>query len=214
MASKALNKLTVLALASMVKKSKRAGKAVANLLSGDVNPSGKLPMTMPYHAGQVPIYYNYLNTGRPQNGPDDKRWGVAKFSDCPNEPLYAFGFGLSYTTFEYGEPKLNTESIGFNDTLRLSIPIKNVGDFDGTEVVQLYIRDLYASVSRPVKELKKFRRVAINAGESKEIVFEITQKDLKYWNDKMEFVADTGEFEVQVGASSENVQTKIFTLNN
>ena len=189
-----------------------AGKAVADVLFGEYNPSGKLPITFPLNQGQIPISYRVFNTGRPRLGPEDDRWGVAKWSDAPNEPLYPFGFGLSYTTFEYGDIEPDRSTIGMKDTLQIHIDVTNAGDMDGEEIVQLYIRDLVADVSRPLKELKGFRKVFIRAGETRSITFRLTEMDLRYWNMNMEYVTDPGEFMVMVGPNSVDLKQAGFVV--
>lgn len=189
-----------------------AGKALADVLFGDYNPSGKLPVTFPYNAGQIPIHYSKLNTGRPRQGPEDKRWGIAKWADAPNEPLYPFGYGLSYTNFEYSDITLDKSSMKMDESITVSIKVSNTGKYDGEEVVQLYIRDLVANVSRPVKELKGFQKVLIKSGESKTVEFKLTANDLKYWNHEMKYVADPGEFKVLVGGNSQDLKESMFTL--
>lgn len=189
-----------------------AGKAVADVLYGDYNPSGKLAISIPYHAGQIPMHYSRLNTGRPSKGPDDKRWGIAGWADAPNEALYPFGYGLSYTTFSYGDVKLDKETMQIEDSLRLSIAVSNTGAYDGEETVQLYIRDLVADVSRPVKELKAFQKVFLKSGETKSLEFTLTAEDLKYWNHEMKFVADPGEFKVFIGGNSRDLKEAKFEV--
>jgi beta-glucosidase len=189
-----------------------AGNAAADVLWGDYNPSGKLPVTFPYNAGQIPIHYSRLNTGRPRKGPEDKRWGIAKWSDAPNEPLYPFGYGLSYTSFEYSDIILDKPSMKMDESIIVSIKISNTGKYDGEEVVQLYIRDLIADVSRPVKELKGFKKIFLKAGESKTVEFKITTEDLKYWNHEMKYVADPGEFVVFIGGDFRDVKKAKFNL--
>lgn len=189
-----------------------AGHAVADVIFGDYNPSGKLPMTIPFHQGQIPIYYNHLRTGRPRLGPEDKRWGVNKWSEVPNEPLFPFGFGLSYTEFAYSDISLSADIITVSDTLELSVLIENAGDYDGEEVVQLYICDESATVTRPAKELKKFRKLFIPKGKSEEVKFQLTDEDLKYWNIDMNYELDPGWFTVYVGSSSADTLQSRFEL--
>ena len=183
-----------------------AGDAIADVLFGDVNPSGKLSTTFPQNVGQIPIYYNHKNTGRPLA---EGQW-FSKFRsnylDVTNEPLYPFGFGLSYTDFNYGEIKLSETALQGNQTLTASIELTNSGKYDGKEVVQLYIRDVVGSVTRPVKELKGFQKVNLKAGETKAITFEITPEDLKFYNSDLDFVWEPGEFEVMIGGNSRDVK--------
>ncbi|MBQ0736353.1 beta-glucosidase BglX [Aquimarina celericrescens] len=189
-----------------------AGNAIVDVLLGKANPSGKLTMTFPYHQGQIPIYYNHLNTGRPQNGPDDKRWGITKYSDAPREPLYSFGYGLSYTTFDISSPILDKNQMSMSDTLQIKVRVKNTGKRKGTEVVQLYIRDNVANVSRPVKELKGFRRIELDPNQEEIVQFNLTVDDLKYWDDKMKYSIEPGEFDLFVGNASNQVKHITFIL--
>jgi beta-glucosidase len=183
-----------------------AGDAIADVLFGDVNPSGKLSATFPQNVGQIPIYYNHKNTGRPLA---EGQW-FSKFRsnylDVSNEPLYPFGYGLSYTDFNYGEIKLSGTALQGDQTLTVSVEVKNSGKYDGKEVVQLYIRDVVGSVTRPVKELKGFQKVLLKSGETKTITFEITPEDLKFYNSDLNFVWEPGEFEIMVGGNSRDVK--------
>ena len=181
----------------------QAGNAIADVLFGDYNPSGKLPMTFPYATGQIPVFYNALNTGRPFVG--DGNIYTTQYIDIPNEPVYYFGHGLSYTTFEYGQIS-HQEKISVSDTLRIRLEIKNTGSRSGEEVVQLYLKDQVSSISRPVKELKGFKKISLEPGEMKEVLFEITSSDLAFWNEKMEFEAEPGVFEIMVGSSSNEIR--------
>jgi beta-glucosidase len=180
-----------------------SGHAIADVLFGDVNPSGKLTSTFPRNVGQIPIYYNHKNTGRPLNNTEGK---FAKFLtnyiDVRNEPLYPFGFGLSYTTFEYGNLNLSANELNPNGSIDVSVDVTNSGDYDGKEVVQLYLRDLVGSVTRPVKELKGFQKVEFKKGETKTITFKLTVEDLKFYNYDLDFAAEPGDFEVFVGTNS------------
>ncbi len=185
------------------------GAAVADVLFGNYNPSGKITMTFPRNVGQIPIFYNMMNTGRPFNA-DDKY--TSKYIDSPNTPLYPFGFGLSYTTFTYSGLKLSSESIGMNENLEVTVRVKNTGDRDGEEVVQLYVRDLVGSVTRPLKELKGFEKIALKAGEEKEVRFSLSAKDLAFYTRSMELKAEPGEFEVFVGKDSDVEEKKVFEL--
>lgn len=187
------------------------GNALANILFGDVNPSGKLSMTFPYSVGQVPIYYNHLNTGRP-NVADAPNAYVSKYLDIPNEPLIPFGFGLSYTTFVYNTLALSASVITPSDVLIVSVEVTNTGDMAGSEVVQLYIRDLVAQVSRPLKELKAYEKITLAAGESKVVTFEVTNEDLNYYHTDLSFDSDAGMFEVNVGTNSVDVLAASFKL--
>ncbi len=167
-----------------------SGHAIADVLFGDVNPSGKLPVTIPRATGQAPIYYNELPTGRPAD-PKDKY--TSKYLDVAIGPLFPFGFGLSYAKFDYSNLEING--------LTVSATVRNTGSRDGEEIVQMYIGDPVASVSRPVKELKGFQRLALKAGESARVKFTITRRDLQFWSDKG-WVAEPGEFKVWIGPNS------------
>ena len=188
----------------------QSGNAIAQVLYGDYNPSGKLPMTFPRHVGQVPIYYNYKNTGRPTlPGEDIVFW--SHYQDEKNTPLYAFGHGLSYTTFKYGN--LNIENtFSENKIVKVSVDVTNTGNLKGKEVVQLYIRDLFASITRPVKELKGFELVELDPNETKTITLSLTQEELGFFNNQGLFIVEDGDFEVFVGGSSETVLTDKFKL--
>ncbi|MCR6722245.1 MAG: beta-glucosidase BglX [Chitinophagaceae bacterium] len=183
-----------------------AGYAITDVLFGDVNPSGKLSTTFPQNVGQVPLFYNHKNTGRPL---EEGKW-FSKFRsnylDVSNDPLYPFGFGLSYTSFEYSDIKLSSQNLKGNQKLTASVTVTNKGNFDGKEVVQLYIRDMVGSVTRPVKELKGFQKVMIKAGESKTISFEITTDLLKFYNYDLKHVWEPGEFEIMIGGNSRDVK--------
>ena len=187
------------------------GNALANTIVGDVNPSGKLSMTFPYSVGQVPVYYNHMNTGRPNISGAPNEY-VSKYLDIPNEPLVPFGFGLSYTTFSYEDLQLSVAEITPDETLAVSVKLTNTGKVAGQEVVQLYIRDLVAEVSRPLKELKAYEKVALEAGESKTITFEITEADLMYHHTDLSYSSDAGIFEIYVGTNSNEVLTGSFKL--
>ncbi len=187
------------------------GKAVTNLLFGEANPSGRLPVTFPRALGQVPIYYYAKNTGRPFVNPTAKY--ESRYLDVPNEPLYAFGEGLSYTTFEYGDISLSTEEFGPKGELVASITVTNTGKRDGVETVQMYIRDLVGSVTRPVKQLKGFERVNLQAGESKTVSFTITPETLSFWRKDMSFGPESGKFDIFIGHASNDVKSAKFTYN-
>ncbi|KIQ18043.1 beta-glucosidase [Flavobacterium sp. MEB061] len=184
-----------------------AGNAIANVLFGDYNPSGKLPMTFPREVGQVPIYYNHFSTGRP--APNENATGyVSSYIDLKNSPKFPFGYGLSYTKFNYSDLKLSSAKIKSNETIKVSFQLSNVGKVVGEEVVQLYLQDKFGSVVRPVLELKDFQKVKLNAGESKTIEFTIDKEKLSFYNDKIEWVAEPGDFEVMIGASSADIKLK------
>lgn len=193
-----------------------AGNAVADVLFGDVNPSGKLSATFPRNAGQIPIYYSYKNTGRPYggNGVDFAKF-QSNYLDVPNSPLYPFGHGLSYTKFEYSPVTLSKNTLAMatpNDKITVSVTVSNTGNYDGEEVVQLYIRDKVRSITPPVKELKGFQKIALKKGESKTVTFSLSVQDLKFYNSELKFVAEPGEFTVFVGTSSSEVKEAGFTL--
>lgn len=183
-----------------------AGYAVADVLFGDVNPSGKLTATFPQNVGQVPIYYAHKNTGRPL--PEGKWFQKfrSNYLDVSNDPLYPFGYGLSYTKFTYGEIKLSSSNLTGNQTLTASIDVTNSGNRDGKEVVQLYIRDIVGSVTRPVKELKGFQKIELKAGETKTVRFEITPEDLKFYNYDLNYDWEAGEFMIMIGTNSQDVK--------
>ena len=180
-----------------------AGLAISDVLFGDVNPSGKLTMTFPRNVGQVPMHYNHKNTGRPLGNSEGKfEKFKSNYLDVRNEPLYPFGYGLSYTKFNYGNLKLSSETMAMNGNMTVSVDITNSGDYDGKEVVQLYIRDLVGSVTRPVRELKGFQKVMIKKGETKTVTFDISVEDLKFYNSQLDFVAEPGMFQIFVGTDS------------
>jgi beta-glucosidase len=184
-----------------------AGNAIANVLFGDYNPSGKLPMTFPREVGQVPIYYNHFSTGRP--APNENATGyVSAYIDLKNSPKFPFGYGLSYTKFDYSALKLSSTKIKSNETIKLSFQLSNVGKVAGEEVVQLYLKDKFGSVVRPILELRDFQKVKLNAGESKTIEFTIDKEKLSFYNDKLEWNAEPGDFEVMIGASSADIKLR------
>lgn len=185
-----------------------AGNAIADVLFGDYNPSGKLTATFPYALGQVPIFYSHKHTGRPRT---EARY-TSKYIDGPNEPLYPFGYGLSYTSFEYTNLKLSTKKLNEGETLTVSVNLKNTGKYDGEEVVQLYVRDLVGSVTRPVKELKGFEKVSLKAGEEKTITFKLNTEDLAFYNRNWEWTTEPGEFHVFVGGNSKETIKAEFSL--
>src|SRR5207302_1757059 len=174
------------------------GSALAAVLFGDVSPSGKLPVTFPRAVGQIPLYYNHKNTGRP-TGPEKY---TSKYIDLPVTPLFPFGHGLSYTTFGYSDLRLSAPSIPLAGTLRVSVTVTNTGSRDGTEVAQLYVHDEMASVTRPVRALAGFRRVSLKPGEARTVEFQLTPKELGLYNKDMKFVVEPGKFRVFVGGSS------------
>jgi beta-glucosidase len=187
-----------------------AGHAISDVLLGDNNPSGKLTMTFPRSVGQIPIYYNQLNTGRPNV---DEDWAFnSKYIDGPNSPLYPFGYGLSYSDFEYSDLKLDKTEMKFDDEITIAVDIANQSNIDGEEVVQLYIRDLVCSVARPIKELKDFRKVRIRAGETKTVEFKLGRDKLFYYDNDYKKLLEPGEFEVMVGTNSRDLMVEKFTL--
>jgi len=188
-----------------------AGFAIADVLFGDVNPSGKLSTTFPQNVGQVPLFYNHKNTGRPLGTWFEKF--RSNYLDVSNEPVYPFGFGLSYTNFSYSDIALSSKLLKGNQTLTATVTVTNTGTTDGTEVIQLYIRDLVGSVTRPVKELKGFQKIAIKAGESKKISFPIKTEDLKFYNYDLKYDWEPGEFEIMIGGNSRDVKSVKLTWN-
>ena len=183
-----------------------AGNAIADVLFGDVNPSGKLTTTFPQNVGQVPMYYAQKNTGRPLGAGKWFEKFRSNYIDVSNDPLYPFGYGISYTKFVYSDIKVSSKSLKGNQTLTASVSVANTGKRNGKEVVQLYIRDLVGSITRPVKELKGFKKVEINAGEIKTVTFSITPEDLKFYNSDLKFDWESGDFEIMIGTSSADVK--------
>lgn len=188
------------------------GNAAADILFGDKNPSARLSMSFPYTVGQLPIYYNAFNTGRPKPFEESNERFCTHYLDAPNAPLLPFGFGLSYTDFAYSDFKLDSEILTDESSIKVSVIVKNTGLVAGEETVQLYIRDLAGSVVRPVKELKGFKKVSLEAGEEKEITFEIKEKMLRFHNNKLEFKSEKGKFNVMVGPNSRDLQILSFEL--
>jgi beta-glucosidase len=188
------------------------GHAIADVLFGDVNPSGKLSATFPQNIGQIPIFYNHKNTGRPLADGEWFKKFRSNYLDVSNEPLYPFGYGLSYTSFDISAPVLSSKIMNASSRIQISVSVKNIGFRNGEEVVQLYIRDLVGSITRPVKELKAFQKISLNAGESKQVNFTLTENDLKFYNSNLNFVAEPGDFKVFVGNSSANVKEADFKL--
>jgi len=187
--------------------------AIADVVFGKVSPSGKLTASMPRSVGQIPLYYNHLNTGRPRSdGPAVFEKYRSNYLDSPVTPLFPFGYGLSYTTFAYGPMKLSSAAMAPDGSVVVSVPVANTGSRAAAEVVQLYVRDLVASMSRPVKELKHFERVELQPGETKTVSFTITPADLSFYNSNLEFVLEPGEFDIMVGPSSAEVQTARLTV--
>jgi len=183
-----------------------AGNAIADVVFGDVNPSGKLTTTFPQNVGQIPIYYAHKNTGRPLA---EGKWFEkfrSNYLDVSNDPVYPFGYGLSYTNFTYSDVKLSSNALKGNQTLTASVTLTNSGSRDGKEVVQLYIRDLVGSITRPVKELKGFQKIELKAGETKTVSFNITTNDLKFYNSDIKYDWEAGDFEIMIGSSSNDVK--------
>jgi beta-glucosidase len=188
-----------------------AGNAIADVLFGAYNPSGKLTTSFPRNVGQVPIYYNHLNTGRP-NGGDVFQKFRSNYLDVENSPLFPFGYGLSYTSFRYSDIKLSNTRMNSSGSIIISVNVTNTGNYDGEEVVQLYIRDKVASISRPVKELKGFQKIMLKKGEAREVKFTLTVNDLKFYNSNLKYAAEPGEFTVFIGGNSRDVKESNFTL--
>ncbi|WP_235540279.1 glycoside hydrolase family 3 N-terminal domain-containing protein [Paenibacillus sp. Root52] len=190
----------------------QAGFSIADVLFGDYNPSGKLTMSFPAHSGQVPIYYNHFKTGRPVTESNKGEKFFSRYIDGSNDPLYPFGFGLSYTTFEISEIRLSQTRMMESGTIFASVTVTNTGMVAGEETVQMYIQDIYASVVRPVKELKGFKKVKLAVGEAKEISFKITAKDLAFWNLNKKNEVEPGDFKVYIGSNSYHVKEALFEL--
>lgn len=188
-----------------------AGNAIADVLFGDYNPSAKLPMTFPRSEGQIPIYYNYYTTGRPAKNDSDRFYRSA-YIDESIYPKYPFGYGLSYTQFQYSDIRLTKNQYRANDKIEVIVTLTNTGNYDGEEVVQLYIRDVTASIVRPVKELKGFQKVFLKKGEAKEVRFMLTADDLRFYTDRLQFIYEPGEFRLYIGGSSNDVKETTFEL--
>ena len=188
------------------------GNAVVRTLLGESSPSGKLSMCFPYCVGQLPIHYNHLNTGRPYHGDCHAGRFGSKYQDIPNEPLYPFGYGLSYTAFDYSPIRLSADSMTKQGSVTASVTVTNTGDQPGTETVQMYLRDLAASVARPVRMLKGFQKVVLNPGESREVSFTVTEDMLRFYDRSMQYVSEPGDFDVFIGPDSRTENTARFTL--
>ncbi len=184
-----------------------AGYAISDVLFGDVNPSGKLTTTWPQNVGQIPLYYNHKNTGRPLPQGQWFQKFRSNYLDVSNDPVYPFGYGLSYTNFTYGDLKLSNTSLKGNQTLKASVDVTNSGNVDGEEVVQLYIRDLVGSITRPVKELKGFQKIFLKAGETKTVTFNITPEELKFYNSELKYDWEPGDFIIMIGGNSRDVKS-------
>lgn len=190
-----------------------AGHSIADVLFGDYNPSGKLTVSFPYNVGQEPLYYNHKSTGRPKKNDDQDIYRL-HYMDSPTDALYPFGFGLSYTTFKYSNLKIDKKQMSSDGTIEVSVDVTNTGERVGEEVTQLYLHDVVASVSRPVKELKGFEKISLKAGEVKQVKFIIVLNDLKYYNKNMKWDADYGNFEVFIGGNSQDLlQTSFYLLD-
>ena len=189
------------------------GDAIAQTLYGISNPSGKLPMTFPRSVGQIPVYYNHKNTGRPYFGTTDAEQKYkSRYIDSENSPLYPFGYGLSYTTFSYSNLRLSSKNLTLSTKIAVNVDVANTGNYDGEEVVQLYIKDVTGSVTRPVRELKGFEKIVLKKGEKKTVTFEISVNDLKFYNIDMKYVAEPGDFEIFVGTNSDAPLSSQFQL--
>ncbi|MGB4205988.1 MAG: beta-glucosidase BglX [Bacteroidales bacterium] len=190
----------------------QTGNAVADVIFGKVNPSGRLPVSFPRNVGQIPVYYNHKNTGRPLPEGEWYTKYLSNYLDIPNEPLYPFGYGLSYTEFEYSGLKLDKQILTEGDKLNVQVTLNNTGKYDGAEVVQLYIRDVVGSITRPVKELKGFKKVFLKAGESQVMSFTLTTEDLKFYNYDLKYDYEPGEFLIMTSGNSRDVLTASFLL--
>jgi len=189
-----------------------AGDAITDVLFGKVNPSGKLSTTFPQNVGQIPIYYNHKNTGRPLA---EGKWFQkfrSNYLDVSNDPLFPFGFGLSYTTFDYKNLKLSSSTMNKDGQLTVSVEVTNSGNYDGAEVVQLYLRDMVGSVTRPVKELKGFQKIFLKKGEAQTVTFTLSEKDLRFYNSDLQWISEPGDFKVFVGTNSFNTLEASFNL--
>jgi len=189
-----------------------AGNAIADILVGNYNPGGKLTATFPRSVGQIPIYYNHKNTGRPYDGLSNEKF-KSRYIDSSNDPLYPFGYGLSYTSFQYSAPQLNHTVVKPGQPIQVSVDIKNTGKYDGQEVIQLYVQDIYGSVTRPVKELKGFQKVFLKKGESKHVTFTIDEQMLKFFNADLKFAAEPGDFNLFIGSNSRDVTAAKFSFS-
>ena len=184
-----------------------AGNSIADVLFGDVNPGAKLPMTFPREIGQIPIYYSHFNTGRPAKNDTDLNY-TSSYIDLPNSPKFPFGYGLSYTTFGYSDLKISKKKMKNTDNIEVSVNITNTGKYAGEEVVQMYLRDKVGSVVRPVKELKGFEKIKLNVGETKRVKFVIDNQKLSFYNAKLEYKSEAGEFDLMIGSSSEDIRLR------
>ena len=190
------------------------GRAIADVLFGDVNPSGKLTTSFPRSVGQLPLYYNHKNTGRPHGEYDPYKKFVSCYIDEVNGPLYPFGYGLSYTSYTYSAPRLSASEMPMDGSVDVTVTVSNAGSRDGDETVQLYIHDVYSTSTRPVKELRGFRKVHIPAGQSTDVTFTLTAEDLKYYDHELEYVCEPGDFELMVGPNSRDLQSVLLTVKD
>jgi beta-glucosidase len=186
-----------------------SGNALADVLFGDVNPSGKLCATFPRSVGQIPLYYNHKNTGRPLVESDHF---TSRYLDSPNTPLFPFGYGLSYTTFEYSNLNVSSAKVGMGDTLHVTVDLKNSGKRKGTEVVQLYVHDVVASVTRPVRELKAFKRVTLEVGQVETVKLSVPIEQLGFYNEHMKYTVEPGKLQIFVGGSSQETIAGAFEV--
>lgn len=190
----------------------QAGNAIADVIFGDYNPSGRLTMSFPYLVGQEPIYYNHFNTGRPLTSKSQRSEFLTRYIDVSNDPLYPFGYGLSYTTYEYSDLILDKKVLKRNEELNISVTVKNTGNYAGEETVQLYLQDLYGSCVRPVKELKGFQKINLRPGESQVVTFSLSEEDLKFYTARHRYEAEAGEFKVFVGSNCVDTLEALFEL--
>lgn len=190
------------------------GHAIADVLFGDYNPSGKLTVSFPMNIGQIPIFYNMKNTGRPADIEGANERYSSKYIDAPNKPMYPFGYGLSYTSFDYGKVQLDKNFISEDESIIASIDITNTGKYDGEEIVQLYIKDVVGSITRPTKELKGFQKIFLKKGEKKTLTFKIAAEDLKFYKDKSGYINEEGEYEMFIAGSSDHEFTNSFIFKS
>jgi beta-glucosidase len=189
-----------------------AGNAIADVLFGDYNPSAKLPITFPRAEGQIPVYYSHFNTGRPARNDSDLNY-VSAYTDLSNSPRFPFGYGLSYTSFQYSNLQMSKQKMKPNEQIEVSFHLSNTGKYAGEEVVQLYLRDKVGSIVRPVKELKDFKKIRLEVGETKTIKFVINKEKLSFYNQKLQWVAEPGDFDLMIGTSSDDIKLRDgFTL--
>ncbi len=187
------------------------GNAIADVLFGDYNPSGKLPMSFPRSVGQIPVYYSHLNTGRPYNADNPNKY-TSRYFDEANGPLYPFGYGLSYTTFKVSDVKMSAPTLTRGGSVDASVEVTNTGKREGATVIQMYVQDVTASMSRPVKQLRGFKKVNLKPGETQTVSFPIDVDALKFWNQRMKYDAEPGKFNVFIGVDSARVNQGEFEL--